>query len=258
MKVKRKKVEFKNRSKLTLRGMVWQPQHWKNTVIFLHGFPSSTKSKTGIMLCNALSKHGYLCLQFDFSGTNSSDGRFEDKLMSLEADDIKFAIDFLFKNFKFEKLFLIGHSSGAIAAALYAYRDKRIAKVVLMGGVGNLSEAAHYDFPDLQVKELWERGYTYKGANHSWKIPNRGKIKKAFYDEFFTLDLLGSLSRNRAPVLIVHGSKDRNVLPWKDPYELYSAARKPKRLVIIKGADHRFSSKSAQGKALHALLSFLN
>ncbi|HIJ11007.1 TPA: alpha/beta hydrolase, partial [Candidatus Woesearchaeota archaeon] len=64
------------------------------------------------------------------------------------------------------------------------------------------------------------------------------KIKKAYYDEFFTLDILGSLHKFKGPVLIIHPEQDRHI-PITDARDLFTAATKPKKLVIIKGADHQ-------------------
>ncbi len=235
-----KKVSFRNGNKLTLRGFIHFPKKYNTAVIFCHGFPSSSQGRTSPRIGRALEKLGYLVLRFDFDGVNKSDGKFEDKLMSKEVKDIKYAIDFLKKNFKFKKLIIMGHSTGAIDLALYAYRDKRIDKVVLVGGVGNLKQAVRYDFTDEQVRDFWTKGYiVYKKPKEFY---HNKKLKKAFYDEFFKLDILGSIKKFKRPLLIIHGEKDEYVPVNKDPYELYKAAKKPKKLVIIKNADHSFTN----------------
>ena len=128
----KKPISFKNTYGLTLRGFAYLPKKYDTAVLFLHGFPGHCQGKTASRIGRTLSKLGYLTMVFDFSGTRTSDGKFADKLMSKEVADIKHAIDFLFKNYHFKKLVVLGHSTGAIDAALYAYRDKRISKLVLM------------------------------------------------------------------------------------------------------------------------------
>ena len=142
-----KNVEFKNKYGLKLKGIVHIPKKYDTAFIYLHGFPGSMSSRA-VQVCEMMSKLGYLSLRFNFSGSDTSEGKFQDKLMSKEVDDIEYAIDFLTKNFKFKKLILMGHSTGAIDAALYGYKDKRISKLILSGCVGKLSNAAHYDFND--------------------------------------------------------------------------------------------------------------
>jgi uncharacterized protein len=232
-----KSIEFQNGRTLTLRGFVHEPDNFETAVVFLHGFPASNNYPVSTRIGESLEKLNYLVLRFEFSGTNSSDGQLECKLMSEEVKDIKYAIDFIQSNYKFNELILVGHSTGAIDAALYAYQDARIDKLVLLGGVGNLKEAISYDFSDEQVNEFLTNGYlTFKRKNY-WTYNK--KLDKAFYDEFFTLDVLGSLNKFEKPVLIIHGEKDEDVPVSKDPIELHKAATNS-RLVIIKEADHKF------------------
>ena len=232
-------VHFKNKRNLTLRGSVYVPRKHDTAIILLHGFPGHCSAPARVRLAKALRWLGYLVLNFDFSGTDTSDGKFEAKLMSDEVEDIRSAIDFLQKKYSFKHLVLIGHSTGAIDAALYAHMDKRVSKLVLLGGEGNLKDAVHYDFTDDQIHEFKTKGFIVYRRPENWV--HGKKLKKAFYDEFFKLDVLGSLHKFKRPVLIVHGEKDKDVPAEKDPQELYRAANGPKKLVIIRGADHRFS-----------------
>ena len=232
-----KSIEFQNANELTLRGFIHEPDSYETAVVFLHGFPASNNYAVSTRIGESLEKLNYLVLRFEFSGTNTTDGEFDNKLMSEEVKDVKSAIDFLDSKYKFKKLILVGHSTGAIDAALYSYQDDRIDKLVLLGGVGNLKEAVSYDFSEEEVNEFLINGYyTFKTENH-WTFNK--KLNKAFYDEFFTLDVLGSLNKFENPVLIIHGENDEVVSVSKDPIELNEAA-KNSRLVIIKNADHKF------------------
>lgn len=232
-----KPIEFQNGSGLALRGFIHEPNSYETAVVFLHGFPASNNYAVSTRIGESLEKLNYLVVRFEFNGTNTSDGEFDNKLMSEEVKDVKSAIDFLDSKYKFKKLILVGHSTGAIDAALYSYQDDRIDKLVLLGGVGNLKEAVSYDFSEEEVNEFLINGYyTFKTENH-WTFNK--KLNKAFYDEFFTLDVLGSLNKFENPVLIIHGENDEVVSVSKDPIELNEAA-KNSRLVIIKNADHKF------------------
>ena len=256
--VKQVPVSFKNHRGLTLRGVVHVPQHYEKAVVWLHGFPGDMDG-TAKRFCTALSRNGYVCLRFDFSGSNTSDGKYEDKLMSEEVKDVRAAVNFIKKHYPTKKLVLAGISTGAIDAALYAHTDRRVSGLVLAGGVSYLDQAARYDFTDRQVREFWLKGYTHhpplgKLRRGSW-IPNKGKLKKAFYDEFFTLDIPKAIKQYRKPLLVLHGEKDEAIPSAKDPHELYALAHKPKQLVIIKGGDHRLRKQFRP--ALAALLRFI-
>lgn len=248
-------IKFKNNQGIILKGCIHNPSQFNTAIVFLHGFPGNFQYNVPLGLGMAMEKLGFLLLRFNFSGTDTSGGNFSDKLMSQEVEDVKYSIDFLCKNYHFKKLILMGHSTGAIDAALYAHKDERIDKLVLLGGVGNLKEAVRYDFTDQQVKDFWTKGHIVYKSKQKWL--DGKKLKKAFYDEFFKLDVLGSLRKFKKPVLIIHGEKDEAVPVNKDPVELYEAANKPKKLCIIKGADHKFSKTRYLRKVVHSIANFI-
>jgi uncharacterized protein len=253
-------IKFKNKKKQTLRGFVHVPKKYDTAIVFLHGFPGHCGGSTTINASTAVEKMGYLVLRFDFSGTDTSDGKFEDKLMSQEVKDVKYAIDFLCKNYDFEKLVLVGHSTGAIDAALYAHTDKRVDKLILLGGVCHLDVAVNYDFTARNIRDFWTKGYiTYKNREpgKKWWCQNK-RLKKEFYDEFFTLDIPKAIKKWKKPLLIVHGEKDEAIPAEKDPKELFALANRPKKLVIIKGADHRFTNSWHALKLLRVIHKFIS
>lgn len=225
-----KEVSFKG-----YKGYVVEPKKYSTAVIFLHGFPSSIDGSSAKWHRQGLKK--YLVFTPDFSNGKHS-GKFENKLMSKEVKDIKKFIDYLEKNYSYKKLVIIGHSTGAIDLALYAHKDKRIDKVILSGAVASLKRGVRYDFDSLQVHSFWTKGYVRYNRPGKWV--HGKKIKKAFYDEFFKLDIPKAIKKYRKPLLIIHGEKDEAV-PLSEARELFSIANKPKRLVVIKNADHRFS-----------------
>ena len=85
---------------------------------------------------------------------------------------------------------------------------------------------------------------------------HKRKLKKAFYDEFFTLNIPAAIKKYRKPLLIIHGEKDE-AIPLTDPKALYRFANKPKKLVIVKGADHRFLRKGTFSKLIKEIDRFI-
>lgn len=248
------KIEFKNGRGLTLRGFISVPKKYDTALVFLHGFPGSCQGSTATRLLQAAAKINYLLMVFSFSHTPPSDGKFEDKLMSKEVEDIKYAIGFLEKNYNYKQLILAGISTGAIDASLYAYKDTRIDKLILMGAESDTRHSVHYDFTDEQVHDFWTKGYIIYNRPDHW-VQGK-KLKKAFYDEFFRLDIPAAVKKYRKPLLIIHGEKDEAV-PLKDAQELFKMANKPKELVIIKSADHRFSRPKEFGKVTKVIKKFI-
>ncbi|HEY4498518.1 MAG TPA: alpha/beta fold hydrolase [Candidatus Paceibacterota bacterium] len=248
-----KKISFKNKRGLTLCGFVHIPKQYDTAVIFCHGFPSTSRGHMATKIGRDLGPR-YLTLRFDFSHTPVSGGKFEDKLMSREVEDIRSAIDFLSHTYKFKKLVLIGHSTGAIDASLYAHCDRRIDKVILTGAVHDLANAARYDFTDYQMYEFWKKGHiVYRRPKH-WV--NGERLNKKFYDEFFKLDIPRAIKKYHKPLLIIHGEQD--VIPWDmEAYALYTLANRPKRFILIKGADHSFSAPYHWKSVVRHMVSFI-
>ena len=106
-------IEFKNNLGLTLCGYIHKPKKYDTAIVFLHGFPS-TMHGTAARLLNIISKKEFLCLRFNFSGTDTSEGKFEQKHMGQEVKDIKYAINFLEKNYSCRQFFFIFFSSNNV------------------------------------------------------------------------------------------------------------------------------------------------
>lgn len=174
--------------------------------------------------------------------------------MSQESREIGYAIDFLTKNYAFKKLILLGHSTGAIDLGLYAHKDKRITKVILASGVTDLTKAVHYDFREEDISSFLKKGHlTYKAPN-SWI--DKKRLNRTFYDEFFNLDLSAALRKIKCPTLVLHGEKDE-LVPLEEGKEVYDALQAPKKLAIIKGADHSFSQPKHWKQVVKHIKSFI-
>ena len=251
-------ISFRNGRGLTLRGYIHVPPKYDKregaAILFLHGFPSNAQGFSSTRLSKVIEKTSYLFLTFSFSHSPPSEGKFEDKLMSREVEDIKYAINFLEENYGFKQLVLAGISTGAIDASLYAWKDQRLSKLILMGAESDTKHSVRYDFTDQQVHDFWTKGFIRYNRPGHWV--HRQRLKKTFYDEFFTLDIQKAMKRYKKPLLIIHGENDQSV-PLKEAEELLKIANKPKRLVIIKGADHRFSRPEHFRKVLKVIKKFM-
>lgn len=240
-------ITFTNSQGLTLRGFVHLPeksQSKRKAFIYLHGFPGHCTGSAA-RFCSRMEARGYLCLRFDFSGSDSSEGEFSDKLMSQEVKDVGSAIDFLFEHYadQFDELILAGCSTGAIDASLYAHTDSRVGKLILLAGVSDLTHAVHYDFSEERIAEFEAKGeIVYDWEEWFYDEWFFGKsLKRAFYDEFFVLDIPAALRAWKGATLILHGTEDAMIPVSKDPHELYALCNDPKQLVIMEGAVHNFA-----------------
>ena len=72
-------------------------------------------------------------------------------------------------------------------------------------------------------------------------------------------DRYASIERIRqihSPLLVIAGSND-TIIPVAQSRRLFDAAREPKKLVIIEGADHNDESVAAGTEVVAAVMSFL-
>jgi pimeloyl-ACP methyl ester carboxylesterase len=255
MTTKEHEIQFLNRYGEKLRGRYTEAPNSSTCLVFLHGFPGTSEYIVAQRM-DRFAACGYDVLRFDFSGSGRSEGDFAQKRISKEVFDTGAAIDFVVSRDTQKKIVLVGHSTGAIVAALYGHTDPRLHGVVLLGGVSDLVHGVRYDFIDDQVRDFVTNGFICYNRPGSWVD---GKtLEKGYLDEFYTLDVCRALSNFARPCLIVHGTKDESV-PWKkDPHELYVAARHPKLLIGVNGADHKFTEEEHWSQVVKHVVGFVN
>ena len=254
MTTKQHEMYFVNRYGEKLRGGYTEAPNASVCLVFLHGFPGTSEYIVSQRM-DRFAALGFDVLRFDFSGSGRSEGKFAQKRISKEVSDTGAAIDFVVSRDPQKKIVLVGHSTGAIVSALYGHTDRRLQAVVLLGGVSDLVHGVRYDFSDEQVRDFVTNGFICYNRPGSWVD---GKtLEKGYLDEFYTLDVCGALSQFARPCLIVHGTEDESV-PWeKDPQELYAAARHPKLLIGVEGADHKFTEEEHWSEVEKHLVGFV-
>ncbi|PIB39320.1 alpha/beta hydrolase family protein [Maribacter sp. 4G9] len=91
-----------------------------------------------LVLADYLTRNGIAVLRYDDRGTALSTGNFESATSEDFAEDVEAAVAYLRTRTEIDKnnIGLIGHSEGGMIAPMVASRDKDIAFIVLMAGVG--------------------------------------------------------------------------------------------------------------------------
>jgi len=87
------------------------------------------------------------------------------------------------------------------------------------------------------------------GQQHYPFLPVRWFLK----DRYPSIDRIGAVA---SPVLVIAGSEDR-IVPREDSELLYEAARDPKRLLIVEGADHNDAALAIGPQVIQAVVEFL-
>jgi pimeloyl-ACP methyl ester carboxylesterase len=182
------------------------------TLVFLPGYASDMEGAKALALDAFAEMRGLAMLRFDYSGTGSSGGRFEDGTLELWLDEALAVADQLSDG----PLILIGSSMGGwIALHLAQRRPERVKALV---GI-----AAAPDFTE------W-------GAER-----NRDYLTSIFRESGRKLAVLEQEIAIDCPVRLIHGEIDGDV-PLDIAFRTMRAVRSADVQVrVIKGGGHRLS-----------------
>lgn len=223
--------------------MVYKP---KPAVCFCHGIPSPVRvegDRGYAELAEKFTVEGFISFTFNFRGVGLSKGKFN---YLNWAKDLKAAIDVLHEKSEVDKqrLAVVGFSGGAIISIYRAAVDGRI-KAVVAGACPT------YD--DEEAK-LIVKTITMAGKAEAIKGLSSEYVEKELYKELLIVEpskWIGKISPR--PILIIHGENDE-LVDVKNAYKLYEKANEPKKLVIIKGGQHKLRLSS---NAVEVILKWL-
>jgi len=204
------------------------------TLMFLPGYASDMEGTKALALDAFAQARGLGMLRFDYSGTGSSEGEFEDGTLGGWLEEALHLLDHLIEG----PVILVGSSMGGWIGLLMAkHRPDRITALV---GI-----AAAPDFTD------W--GYTGEDKR---VLRNSGRLDKpnpygpepqvttfAFWQSGEALRLLLEPIPVDCPVRLVHGDADLDV-PVEVAMETMRKLRSADvQLTVVKGAGHRLSER---------------
>ena len=204
------------------------------TLMFLPGYASDMDGTKALALDAFAEERGLAMLRFDYSGTGSSEGRFEDGTLGGWLDEALHLLDTLTQG----PVILAGSSMGGWIALLIAkHRPDRVAGLV---GI-----AAAPDFTDwgysAEEKAILRRAGRLEQPNAYGPEPQVTTF--AFWESGEALRLLHEPVAVDCPVRLVHGDSDTEV-----PIEI--ALRTMRRLRsadvqmrVLKGGGHRLSER---------------
>lgn len=225
-------VTFKSHGKQIV-GMLHLPNR-KNPpiVIMLHGWAMGKHGNpqfTFVRFARELAGKGFAALRFDFRGVGDSEGEFRDYNLTSSLEDLHAAMNSLEElNLDPSGIGILGWSMGGETAVLFAAKDRRVKCVVTWAS-------------PAYSKDLWNAA-----------LLGELRRKKVSIDEFSGLPMFWRSSlvdfkckpyreirKIKAPILVVNGTED-NLVTTSQAEKLYKNARKPKKLVLINGANHGF------------------
>ena len=217
------------------------------TLVFLPGYASDMDGTKAVALDAFAAKRGLPMLRFDYSGTGSSEGAFEDGTLARWTDEALLMLDRLTEG----SVVLVGSSMGGWVALHLALR--RPARVAALLGIAAAPDFTEWGFPDhlkvrLAAGETLRREFPDGGA----QITTSG-----FWTSGQGMRLLESEIPIDCPVRLIHGDSDEDVpldIAFRLKERLHSA---DVQVTVIKGGGHRLSAPheiDAIGRAVAAIL----
>lgn len=220
------RVSFDTEDDLTLDGWFVPPVRDGDalTVIVFNGNGGNRSDRAA--LGRALTAEGYGVLLFDYRGYGTNPGSPTEAGLSADG---RAAVRYVESRSDVDKdrIVYFGESLGA-GVAIATARSRAPAALVLRSPFTSLPEAASVHFPFLPTSLLLPDRY-----------PNES--------------IIGDIE---VPVLVVAGSADRTVPPDQSE-RVFEAAREPKRLMIVDGADHNDVQLSSGPQVVQAVVALI-
>ncbi|MEK7660476.1 MAG: alpha/beta hydrolase [Pseudomonadota bacterium] len=206
------------------------------TLVWLCGFHSDMAGQKATAMDEFARENGLASLRFDYSGTGTSDGKFEDGTISKWLSESQEMIDVNTNG----DLILVGSSMGAWLAILLAMANcERVKALVLIAPAPALTEDLMWvTFSDGVKAEIMEQGYWMRPSPYdAVGYP----ITKALIEDGRNNSILNKSIDYDGIVHILHGCKDADV-PWqRSPNLMENLNSNNVTLTLIKSGDHRLS-----------------
>ncbi|MBT6761831.1 prolyl oligopeptidase family serine peptidase [archaeon] len=213
------------------------PLSQREMVILSHSYGSHLDSKTTMQnVATALSDRGIDSLRYSFWGCKGSEGDFKKNTITQYIKDLESAITFS-KTLGYHNISLYGFSCGGHVALNVAKNDPSIKKVAVVGAV--------LDYPAQRARRLSEIVMQTWEREGVLEFPNYGgarEVEYSFIEDASQHILLNKdatineLARIHCPVLLLHGTEDREV-----PYSQSQRAAdhlSNSTLQLYQGDDH--------------------
>lgn len=189
-------------------------------VVCSHGLLSAKESPKFIAMCEALAHAGFCAIRFDFSGCGQSPQRSGMRLLEARKRDLAAVIAFALEQpWPDGRLGLFGSSLGGFLSFLAANERPELVGALVSWSAPFELALKHVEGPSSAISE---------GLRS-------------------TVNLAGL--QNAGHALVVHGRLDE-LVPWKDSVRIYERLKEPKKLLLLRTADHRISDLSWRDAAI--------
>lgn len=223
------------------------PPWARGVVLMAHCFTCGKDLHTVTRMARGLARAGFHAFRFDFTGLGESGGEFADTTVSSNVGDLTRAAFALIQR-NLAPSVLIGHSLGAAAVALAAPKIKTARAVVMVappsdvGHIRGLIDATTLDdVVDGRSIVIGPRSFV---------------VGDEFLADIADHSVTAAVSALGCPLLLLHGDRD-DVVGLEHSRRLFESAQDPKRLVVLKDADHLLSDRTQAEVAVGEIVRFV-
>jgi pimeloyl-ACP methyl ester carboxylesterase len=202
------------------------------TLVFLPGYASDMERTKAVALDAFAAERGLAMLRFDYSGTGSSGGRFEDGTLERWTDEAAALLDGVTDG---PAIFVGSSMGGWIALHLALRRPDRVRALV---GIAAAPDFTDWGYSDEEKRTLQRDG---KLEQPNLYGPEPQLTTLGFWESGERMRLLEREIPIDCPVRLVHGDADEDV-PLDIAFRLKDRLRSGDvQVTIIKGGHHRLS-----------------
>ena len=210
----------------------YPPQGPWSCVVASHGLGASKDSEKYLLLSREFSRAGFAFCRFDFRGCGESQGDYAETTIEGRIKDLQSVIRFL-----------NGHRAMAGGVSLLGSS---------LGGFIALYCAALE--PEVRCVVTWNTPATLRGLRRELGGDLAG-LGSAFFDEL-ARETFADAPKGVSRCLVIQGDQDEVVPPEHGEF-LWKCAAEPKRLHMLRGADHRLTNEEHRREAVWESLNWI-
>ncbi len=195
----------------------------RGTIVFLHGVASNRTPAAGLV--RRCTSRGLDLIAYD-SRAHGESGGGPCTYGYWEKVDLRHVLDTV----EHGPIVLLGGSLGAAVALQEAADDPRVAGVVAGETFSDLRTVARERAPSFFTRGMIAKGFSIAEARAHFRV-----------DDVSPMD---AARRIRVPVLLIHGSEDRDTPP-EHSRRVFDAIAGPKDFLLVPGAHHNESMRTA-------------
>ncbi len=203
-------------------------------IVCSHGLLSTKENPKAVALGKEMSEAGFCVLRFDFSGCGKSPSRQGVSLLESRRRDLGAATDFaLGQPWSDGRIGLFGSSFGGFLSLLAANERPELFRAVV-------SLASPFDMSKIDPGTPGSESQTIFPNDFTPGFPSSQNSPK-------DLKTPGKARH----VLLIHGQMDE-IVPWKNSVRIYERLGEPKRLLLMRTADHSLSDELWRAAAIRS------